>query len=70
MISLVLAIILPWAVGVIWLRKGGVSHWPLLLAYGYLLGILFTTLLLRVVDSLGLTLNFPLCALLLSALLV
>jgi hypothetical protein len=70
MISLFLAIILPWALGVVWLRKGGVSRWSLLLAYGYLLGILFTTLLLRAMDSLGLTLNFPLCALVLSALIL
>ncbi|MEE4378783.1 MAG: hypothetical protein V2J55_14920 [Candidatus Competibacteraceae bacterium] len=68
MMSLVLAIVLPWLLGVVWLRKGGVSQWSLLLAYGYLLGILFTTLLLRALDSLGLTLSFPLCALLLSVL--
>jgi len=70
MMSLVLAIVLPWLLGVVWLRKSGVSQWPLLLSYGYLIGILFTTLLLRAVDGLGLSLSFALCALVLSGLII
>ncbi|MEZ5583166.1 MAG: hypothetical protein R3F37_10750 [Candidatus Competibacteraceae bacterium] len=70
MTSLILAIVLPWAMGVIWLRKSRLSQWPLLLSYSYLLGILLSTLLLRAVDSLGLALNFPLIAGLLSGLIV
>lgn len=58
-----LALGLPWLVGVLWLRilwRGNpvAGGWPLLLGYGYVLGLLIITVLLRMQVVLGLPLNF------------
>jgi hypothetical protein len=57
-----LALGLPWLAGTLWVRggwhdaPGGV--WPLALGYGYLLGMLVVTLLLRLQTAAGWPLNF------------
>lgn len=58
-----LAFGLPWLAGALWLRvlwrdNTRAGSWPLLLGYGYILGLLATTLLLSIQVALGLPLNF------------
>jgi hypothetical protein len=60
--TLVVGLCLPWLLGVVWLRAPwlratGVT-WPTLLGYGYLCGILLTTLVMRLLDALGIRLGF------------
>lgn len=61
---LLLALLLPTAAGCAWLlprvtpRRPGT--WPMWLGYGHVLGLLFTVVLLLLVDALGLHLSFPL----------
>ena len=60
--TLVVGLCLPWLLGVAWLRAPwlratGVT-WPTLLGYGYLGGILLTTLVMRLLDALGIRLSF------------
>jgi hypothetical protein len=60
--TLVAGLFLPWLLGVVWLRApwlraSGVT-WPTLLGYGYLCGILLTTLVMRLLDALGIRLGF------------
>jgi len=60
--TLVAGLCLPWLLGVVWLRTpwlrpAGVA-WPTLLGYGYLSGILLTTLVMRLLDALGIRLGF------------
>jgi hypothetical protein len=54
--------ILPWLLGVLWLRarwiKASDINWPTLLGYGYLAGALATTLAMRVLDMFGIRLGF------------
>lgn len=61
-LGLMVALLLPWLLGVIWLRirwlKAGNIIWPTLLGYGYLVGALATTLVMRMLDLLGLHLGF------------
>ncbi len=56
------SLFLPWALGVVWLRvrwlRAGDIAWPTLLGYGYLLGALGTTLVMRALDRLGVRLDF------------
>ena len=69
-LRLAIALLLPWWLGVAWLRPclmASPGGWPLLLGYGYILGILVTTLTVRFVDAVGLSLNFTLLAILLTA---
>jgi hypothetical protein len=53
-----LALGLPWAAGIIWLRlswRGPLtSVWPLVIGYGYVLGLLAVTVLLRLQNLVGL----------------
>ncbi len=59
MIGLTISLLLPLALGVIWLRKYWKdSHWAAVIGYGYLLGMFFTTLLIQIWDAAGLPLNF------------
>ena len=57
-----LALGLPWLAGALWLRvlwrDSTAGAWPLALGYGYILGLLATTLLLRAQTAFGLPLNF------------
>ena len=60
--TLVVGLCLPWLLGVVWLRApwlmaSGVT-WPTLLGYGYLGGILLTTLVMRLLDALEIRLGF------------
>lgn len=61
-LGLLAGLCLPWLVGVVWLRarwlKPADIGWPTLLGYGYLLGALATTLVMRLLDLLGLRLGF------------
>ena len=53
---------LPWLLGVVWLRApwfgASAVTWPVLLGYGYLAGALATTLVMRLLDLLGVRLGF------------
>ena len=55
-------LLLPWLLGVVWLRApwlgASVVTWPALLGYGYLAGALATTLIMRLLDLLGFRLGF------------
>ncbi|MDS4019756.1 MAG: hypothetical protein RKR03_04490 [Candidatus Competibacter sp.] len=58
-----LALLLPWLCGALWIRgcwrdSAVAGFWPMALGYGYVLGILAATLLLRVMDAVGIRLNF------------
>lgn len=59
-----LALGLPWLVGVLWLRvlwrdkTMTAGAWPLSLGYGYVLGLLIVTVLLRMQNAMGWPLNF------------
>ena len=60
--TLVAGLFLPWLLGVVWLRApwlraSGIT-WPTLLGYGYLGGILLTTLVMRLLDAVGIRLGF------------
>ncbi|MBL0038739.1 MAG: hypothetical protein IPP36_09315 [Nitrosomonadales bacterium] len=60
--TLVVGLCLPWLFGVVWLRAPwlratGVT-WPTLLGYGYLGGILLTTLVMRLLNALEIRLGF------------
>jgi hypothetical protein len=68
MTGLLLALLLPPALGIAWLsRYWRDSHWSAIGGYGYLLGIFATTLLMRLWDSIGLKLTFsPLAAILIA----
>ena len=64
---LAIAILLPWLAGVVCLlgwREA--SAWPVRLGYGFIVGILTTTLLMRFVDIIGLPQNFYVIAAFLS----
>ena len=69
-INLSLAVGLPWFVGVVWLRyqwrEAPDGAWAMVLGYGYVAGILFTTLIMRGLDLFGLQLGFLPIALILS----
>lgn len=60
--GLIATLFLPWLLGVVWLRarwlKGGNIAWPTLLGYGYLAGVLGTTLVMRLLDVVGMRLAF------------
>jgi hypothetical protein len=62
LLGLLAGSLLPWLLGVVWLRApwSGASAvtWPALLGYGYLAGALATTLLMRLLDLLGVRLGF------------
>jgi len=62
LITLVAGLCLPWLLGVVWLRapwfKAIGITWPMLLGYGYLGGILLTTLVMRLLDALEIRLGF------------
>ncbi|MHB9100672.1 MAG: hypothetical protein ACYC2E_04075 [Sulfuricella sp.] len=61
-LGLLAALFLPWLLGVAWLRarwlKADAVAWPTLLGYGYLAGALSTTLVMRLLDLLGVRLGF------------
>jgi len=69
-INLSLAVGLPWFVGVVWLRyqwrEAPEGAWAMVLGYGYVAGILFTTLIMRGLDLFGLQLGFLPITLILS----
>lgn len=60
--GLIVGMLLPWLLGVVWLRtrwmKASDICWPTLLGYGYLAGALATTLVMRLLDMLGMQLGF------------
>ena len=63
-----IAILLPWVAGVVCLLGWReTTVWPVRLAYGFMVGILTTTLLMRFVDLIGLPQNFYVIALCLLA---
>ncbi|MCP5420032.1 MAG: hypothetical protein H6970_03115 [Gammaproteobacteria bacterium] len=62
MITLALAVLLPGLLGGVVLRGAGVSSRLLWLGYGYVLGMLSITVLIRWADGLGVPLRFPLLA--------
>lgn len=67
-----LALLLPGWCGSLWLRAGWgrgtlPGFWPMALGYGYVLGMLAATLLLRLMDALAIPLNFAIPALLMAA---
>lgn len=70
--GLLAALCLPWLLGVVWLRarwlKADDIAWPALLGYGYLAGALTTTLVMRLLDLLGMHLGFLSIALTLAML--
>lgn len=61
--GLTLAIVLPWLLGIVWLQwlwrqpRAG-YQWALVMGYGYLLGMLLATVVMRLLDALGLGLEF------------
>jgi hypothetical protein len=59
-LALTISLLLPWAVGIAWLAVIGWSspHWSALIGYGYLFGIVVTTLLMRLLHLLGLPQDF------------
>lgn len=61
-IGLVVGMTLPWLLGLVWLRvlwrERDVRAWPIWLGYGYVLGALVTTLVMRLLDVLGITFSF------------
>ena len=65
---LAIAILLPWGAGIVCLLRWRESTvWPACLGYGFIVGILTITLLMRFVDLIGLPQNFYITALFLSA---
>ena len=61
-LGLLAGVFLPWCLGVVWLRarwiKASSVVWPTLLGYGYLTGALATTLVMRLLNAVGIGLNF------------
>ena len=61
-LGLFAGLFLPWLLGVVWLRApwfgASAVTWPVLLGYGYLAGALATTLIMRLLDLLGVRLGF------------
>ena len=56
-----LALALPWSAGALWLRvlspRPEPGHWPMVIGYGYVLGLIGVTLVLRLQAAVGLALN-------------
>lgn len=73
-LSLATGLFLPWILGVVWLRAPWLKvtgiTWPTLLGYGYLGGMLVTTLLMRLLDVLGIRLGLPSIGLTLVSLII
>ena len=65
-------LLLPWLLGVVWLRarwlNAGQVNWPTLLGYGYLVGAFATGLIIRLLDLMGVHLGFASIALTLAGL--
>ncbi|MBI3345525.1 MAG: hypothetical protein HY028_11870 [Gammaproteobacteria bacterium] len=61
-LGLTAGMLLPWLLGVVWLRvlwrDRGAKAWPVWLGYGYVLGALVTTLVMRLLDLLGIPFSF------------
>jgi len=61
-LGLLATLCLPWMLGAVWLRArslmAGDIVWPTLLGYGYLAGALATTLVMRLLDVVGMRLGF------------
>jgi hypothetical protein len=61
-LGLAVGIMLPWLLGLVWLRAlwrdKDSTAWPVWLGYGYVLGALVTTLVMRMLDMLGITFSF------------
>src|SRR3990172_9187894 len=62
LLGLAVGVMLPWLLGLVWLRvlwrERDVRAWPVWLGYGYVLGALVTTLVMRLLDVLGITFSF------------
>jgi len=62
MFSLIAALLLPWALGIVWLRpawrSGTAGAWPAILGYGYFAGILASAAIMFTLDALDLAQNF------------
>jgi hypothetical protein len=66
-IQLVFAILLSWVLGTVWLQQGrsilpGPGYWLMSLGYGYILGTCATTLIMRLLETLGLSQNVNIIA--------
>lgn len=63
MLSLAIALLLPWSLGIIWLRplwrSGTEGAWPAILGYGYFAGTLANAVIMLTLDALGLPQHFP-----------
>lgn len=61
-LGLAVGVMLPWLLGLVWLRvlwrKRDARAWAVWLGYGYVLGALVTTLVMRLLDVLGITFSF------------
>ncbi len=59
---LAIAIGLPWLLGIVWVRyrweRPSPGAWPMLAGYGFVAGILTTTLIMRLIDLLGFRQDF------------
>ena len=73
-IHLILALLVPWMLGVVWVRgawsKPMPGAWAAVLGYGFFFGVLLTTLVMLAIDHLGLHLNFKVILSILGALTV
>lgn len=70
--GLLIAHVLPWACGAVWVRwllaRTGRCNLPIVLGQGFFIGIFITTLVVRLWDAAGITLNFPALASVVAAL--
>jgi hypothetical protein len=61
-LGLAVGMMLPWLLGLVWLRAlwrdKDSTAWPVWLGYGYVLGALVTTLVMRMLDMLNITFSF------------
>ena len=63
LIGLTLALILPWVMGCIWMRRlfahsSQPCHWAVAIGAGYFVGLFLTTLIIRLWHAANLELNF------------
>ena len=69
-IGLIVSLILPWITGAIWMRYllhgSGNWNWPIILGYGYPIGIFITTLTIRIYDATNAKLDFTTIAIIIG----
>lgn len=63
-VSLILALLVPWLLGIVWVRgawsESRPGIWAAVLGYGFFAGVLLTSLVMLAIDRLGLHLSFAL----------